>query len=457
MGQVYTVHRGDVMTLVHFEGKTLDNWIGQKCGLCVQSFTTKDIRGYQLSQLQKTIDYVLEKSPFYRKHLQGFQGARFETLEDPKKLPFTTAEDVRNFGLQMLCLSQSEIERVVTLDSSGTTGVPKRMYFTKEDQELTIDFFKQGMSTFTSPGERVLILLPGERPGGIGDLLAKAILQMGAIPIKYGIVHCLPETIESIAAFKPDVIVGIPIQVLGLAKFFERKGKPLPVSFNKILLSTDYVSQAIIEELHRIWGCEVYRYYGMSEMGLGGGIECRDHYGFHLYMGDFLFEIIDPDTGEILPDGQFGEVVFTTLTRKGMPLIRYRTGDLSRFIPQDCSCGSIIPRLENINSRKTGVIELDDFTLTMADLDEILLKLPGVIDFIATFSHKNNMPNLKIEIIEFGPTLEQSLVCEQLGQNKFIKVVQNKGILEVIQEFKIPEDYKPSFGKRTIKKADSRC
>lgn len=452
MVQVFTVFRGDGMIWRQTERKTLDHWISQKSGHCEQSFSMADIRRYQLNQMLKTIAYVMENSPFYRKHLEELQGTRLESLDDFKKLPFTTAEDVRKYGLQMLCLSQSEIERVITLDSSGTTGVPKRMYFTKDDQELTIDFFKQGMSTFTSPGERVLILLPGERPGGIGDLLAKAISRMDAIPIKHGLVHCIPETLEKMAVLEADVVVGTPIQVLALAKYDEYKGKAPPLKVNRILLSTDYVSWAVIREINRIWDCEVYRYYGMTEMGLGGGIECPKHDGFHLYLGDFLFEIIDPDTGEALPAGQYGEVVFTTLTRTGMPFVRYRTGDLSRLIPGTCSCGSIIPRLENIKARKTGVVELEDYAITIADLDEMLLELPGVIDFHVTFSYQDHIPSLQIEIKKFGSSLENGLVIEQLQQNKFIQLLQKKGKLEMMQtEIKSPEQYQPQMRKRTIK------
>lgn len=124
------------------------------------------IAAYQLER-------VRQKSQFYRQHLADAP-AELSALTALAALPFTTAADIRRNPLPLLCVSQSEIARVVTLESSGTTGAPKRLYFTQADQELTLDFFHIGMSTFTKPGDRVLILLSGERPGSVGDLLTQA-------------------------------------------------------------------------------------------------------------------------------------------------------------------------------------------------------------------------------------------------------------------------------------------
>lgn len=440
------------MRILEIGERTLDNWIKEKIG-CTGRLSIQDIKEYQLNKLRQTIDYVSRNSTFYQKHLQGYSGQGLTQLKDLGKLPFTYPQDLRNKSLKMLCVSQSEIERVVTLDSSGTTGDPKRLYFTADDQELTIDFFMQGMSLLTSPGERVLILLPCERPGGIGDLLYKALVRLGAVPIKHGIVKSLPDTLEKLSETRADVLVGIPIQVLSLAKYWKSKGAKPPLNVKRMLLSTDYVSQAIIQEVKKNWGCEVFRYYGMTEMGLGGGIECRRHQGYHLYMGDFLFEIVDPFTGEVLPPGQYGEVVFTTLTRRGMPLIRYRTGDISRFLPEKCPCGSILPRMDNIKARKTGMVRLTENSfITIADLDEILLAIPGVIDFTAVVFDIPGNPSLEIELITLEEPIDMSLVINELCKLEPIR----RGYLkeELKLQLKVAyysEKTPPLTGKRTIK------
>ncbi|NTV64606.1 MAG: phenylacetate--CoA ligase family protein, partial [Oscillochloris sp.] len=134
------------------------------------------------------------------------------------------------------------------------------------------------------------------------------------------------------------------------------------------------------------WGCTAYNHYGMTEMGLGGGVECRARCGYHLREADLLFEIVDLASGAPLPDGEEGEIVFTTLTRAGMPLIRYRTGDAGHILAGPCPCGSRLRRLARVTHRLEGRHSLAGATLTMADLDEALFPLPALVGFSATLS-----------------------------------------------------------------------
>lgn len=431
----------------------MDNWIKEKIGSTAEQLSRQDINEYRLAKLRETLEHALEKSPFYQKHLQYYSKNGLKDLADFKNIPFTYPEDIRDHGLQMLCVSQSEIERVVTLDSSGTTGEPKRLYFTAEDQKLTIDFFMQGMSLLTSPGDKVLILMPGERPGGIGALLSIALERIGAIPVKHGFVTDLRETLEIISRDGINVLVGVPIQVLALAKYYELTGWTKPLALKKMLLSADYVPQATVDYIQRVWGCEVFRYYGMTEMGLGGGIECSKHNGFHLHVADFLLEIIDPATGEVLPEGEYGELVLTTLTRKGMPLIRYRTGDLSRYLPGICPCGSVIPRLENIKARKSGVVHITpDYSFTIADLDESLLPLPGVVDFSATVFKEPGLTVLELEIKSLGEKADLTAVRDRLFLNQAFQLAAKEGKLKVIvKEVHYKDNFSPECRKRVIK------
>jgi phenylacetate-coenzyme A ligase PaaK-like adenylate-forming protein len=154
----------------------------------------------------------------------------------------------------------------------------------------------------------------------------------------------------------------------------------------------------------------------MTEMGLGGGVECQDRYGMHLREADLFFEVINPDTGELVEDGEMGEVVFTTLTRKGMPLIRYRTGDLSRFIQGRCTCGSDIKRLDRINCRLDNILRINDhITLTLAELDNLLFSIEGVINYDAELVRENRsfILNLRVSAVDandhLGKIIEQQL------------------------------------------------
>ncbi len=137
----------------------------------------------------------------------------------------------------------------------------------------------------------------------------------------------------------------------------------------------------------------------MTEMGLGGGVECEARCGYHLREADLYVEIVDPHTDQPVAEDQTGEIVFTTLTRRGMPLIRYRTGDTSRFIPGDCPCGTVLKTMERVTSRASGFISLGrDAFLTMVDLDEALFSLAGVLNFAVTVTREDWQNRLHVDI-----------------------------------------------------------
>lgn len=376
----------------------LEGWIAKHTGVNGTGLSREQIESYQLGKLRETIDWAKARSPFYRERLAGFSGRDVASLEDLKKLPFTTPEDIRCQPLRFLCVSQSEVVRIVTLQTSGTTGDPKRVFFTAEDQERTIDFFHHGMSTLTGPGDRVLILLPGTLPGGVGDLLAQGLERLGAVGIPHGPVGNASQTLDVMARERIETLVGIPTQVLRLAR--ASGGMVAPRS---VLLSTDHVPDALSNEIRRIWGCEVYTHYGMTEMGFGGGVECEATRGYHLREADLYFEIVDPVTGDAVCDGQPGEVVFTTLTRRGMVLIRYRTGDLSRFVPSPCPCGTVLKTLAPVKNRVCSIRPLAQGRfLSMADLDEAIFPVEGVLDFSASITCERGMDQLRLEVQAMG-------------------------------------------------------
>jgi len=335
----------------------LENWIADKIGQRSNGLAENDIRQYQLERLQETIEYVVLKSPFYSRRLRGFSAKDLRTVDDLALLPFTTPRDLRDKGPQFLCVSQSEIERVVTLIDPCANEHPKRLCFTREDLELTIDFFAHGMSSIVKSGQKVLILMPGPKLGSVGDLLARALKRMGVEGIVYGFVKDPLKTIRDIVREKIDCLVGIPIQVLSIAKHSEAKTIAAG-QIKSVLLSPDaclkspYVPAAIVSELQRTWNCSVFNHYGITEMGFGGGVECQARCGFHLREADLYFEIVDSDSGLPMRPGEFGEIILTTLTRKGMPLIRYRTGHLARFLVEPCPCGTVLRRMDKVQDTK---------------------------------------------------------------------------------------------------------
>jgi phenylacetate-CoA ligase len=368
----------------------LEGWMAQQLG--VKHLSREILEAYQLRKLQETISWARQQSPFYRERLADWNEDSLKTLADLSRLPFTSADELRRDSLRFLCVSQGEVSRVVTLQTSGTSGAPKRLYFTPEDQEGIIDFFHHGMSTMTGPGDRVLILVPGGSPGSQGDLLATALQRLGAVGLGHGPVLDPRSTLEVMDRDRPEVLAGLPVPVLALAK--TGRGRAAP---RAVVLSSDHTTNAIRRELQRLWDCEVYTHYGMTEMGLGGGVECQAHNGYHLRELDLYLEIVDSQTGTPVKAGESGEVVFTTLTRRAMPLIRYRTGDLSRFLSEPCPCGTVLRTLEKVTGRIEGV-GLAGTGLTMNDLDEALFPLEGLLDFNAVLSRDGDRDHLHLEI-----------------------------------------------------------
>ena len=293
------------------------------------------LEDYQLGQINETIGYARRNAPFYRRSLASLPDTPLASLSDIGRIPFTTSSELAADTFGFLAVSQDEIAHIVTLRTSGSTGEAKRIFFTEGDLEPTVDFFHHGMSTMVQPGQKVAVLMPCERPDSVGDLLIRGLRRMDVDALPYGPVEDPIDAARAIASFGAHCIVGIPIQALAVA--LAPEGAAMARSgggvLESVLLSTDYVPRAIAGRLEECWGCRVFNHYGMTETGLGGGVECAALEGYHLREADLFFEIVDHETGAPCPDGAVGEVVFTTLTRKGMPLIRYRTGDIARMIP----------------------------------------------------------------------------------------------------------------------------
>lgn len=338
----------------------MDNWIKHKIGRAQEEPLTREaLEVYQLKKLINTVKMAKENSGFYRKHLQDINPDELRGLKDFERLPLMDVNDLSEQELELLCVRQNEISRIVTLETSGSTGMPKRIYFTPEDQELTIDFFHYGMMYIVDESDVVLILMPCKRPGSVGDLLNTALLRLGARTVPYGLLDTELKDLNQIQDIMAQAgvtsIVGVPTQVNELVKaslIDQRRSEKIAAQMRSVLLSAEYVPESVCERIRDAWNCRIFEHYGMTEMGLGGAVSCGKSEGYHPREADIYFEVINPETGQVVPDGEYGELVFTTLTRKGMPFIRYRTGDWSRWLTEPCACGSVLKRLDKVRDRK---------------------------------------------------------------------------------------------------------
>lgn len=360
----------------------LDLWLAERLGIPAEAVTREDISQYQLRALQETLRHARARSRFYSQTLASVPSGFPRTLADMRHIPLTTEQDLVRHGHDFLSVSQSRVARIVTMESSGTAGAPKRIFFTEGDQSLSLEFFAHGVLSLLSPGQRVLVALPVERDGGVGRLLARGIARAGVEPILHGLPIDMDALLQDCRTLQPACIIGFPVHMLSMAHH------PLALraleSLRTIVLCSDSVTPSLRSTLQSLTGAEVFEHYGSTEMGLGGGIDCHVHVGYHLREADLYFEVVSTQTGEVLPDGEVGELVFTALHREAMPLIRYRTGDLSRFLPEPCPCGSRLRRLEYIHNRINGFIVIGNgATLTLPMLDNALYRLPHIRNFQA--------------------------------------------------------------------------
>ena len=341
-----------------------------------------ELRGWLLERLRTLVDHARHGSPFYGRHLAGVRGAELNSLEDFARLPMITPEHLRANPDALLSVSRDEIERVVTLSSSGTTGEPKRIFHTTDDLAATVDFFGWGMANMVEPGGTALVLLPGARPGGVGQLLDEALSRHGSRAVALGELTDAGAAVDRCLAEDASCVVGSPAHVNLLSHAWEARGLPKG-AIRSALLCWDVIPDAVRSSVAERLGCRVFRHWGMIETGLGGAVECAPGSGMHLRETDVYVEIVDPRTGALMPDGEFGDMVVTTPLKLGMPLIRYRTGDVGRILAGECPCGSPLRRLDPLVRRRRDSVPLPSGPLTLRELNEILYSVPGLADFAA--------------------------------------------------------------------------
>lgn len=342
----------------------IDSYIMEKEGM--DRLTRQDIEAMQLEKLNRLLRREQERAGFYRA-----LPSELDSLSQLAELPFTTDEDLAHNAPAMLLCSQGEIQRVLSDATSGTTGAAKRVFYTRGDCENTVDFFAAGLGELVFPGSVTMICMPFSGPYGLGELISQAIEHLGAKPLKQGTLLSYGEYKEALERERPDSFVGMPAQLLSILRWCGRG------SLRRALVSGDACPEALLRKCEDILGTALFPHYGSREMALGGAITCPAHAGMHLRENHVIAEIVDED-GRVLPPGEWGELVVTTIGMEALPLIRYRTGDYTRVLPGPCPCGSQTIRLDKVERRPQGT--------EITALDNALLPMEGLIDFRAESS-----------------------------------------------------------------------
>ncbi len=434
--------------------KSLSQWLNLRMGrpLHSEDVSLEQLQEWQFNQLRKTLGQAATSCPFYANHLQGVTIEEIKNPADLSTLPFTTAEDLRNNPINFLCTSQDDIARAITLSSSGSSGPPKRLFFTAGDLERTTEFFHYGMGPLVDEGETVLALLPDSRPGGVGKLFSESISRLGANTVYPEDPSNIPALVDLLIDSRATCILGPAIHIHALARLWESHGLP-DNQIHSALLCWDVLPEIAIQTISKALGCEIFCHWGMTETCLGGAVECEEGSGMHLREPDFYLEIVDPETGLSVPDGTSGEIIFTTLSRRAMPLIRYKTGDIGKIIPEKCTCGLPMRRLDDVKGRlKSDIILPNSENLSLSELNEIILPFVEVLDFKVSFQH---LPPILEITLDIAPDAKaSSCFFNSIMSHPKIKIITAENDLNInIRVDNHNGSISSGFGKRLITSA----
>ena len=335
---------------------------------------------HQLKGLQWTVRHAYEGSSFYRQRLDdsGLIPEAIQRLDDLERLPFTTADDLRDtYPFPLRAVPFEQIVRIHA--SSGTTGKRKILGYTQKDLDDWIQFFARCYEMAgVTPLDRVQIAVGyGIWTAGMGFQLGCEKVGAMAVPVGPGNVDMHLQFMQDL---RSTVFCSTASMALLMAEEIHRRGIADKISIRKIIYGSERSSRSMRRKISELFGgAELFDITGLTELyGPGTGIECADHDCIH-YWGDvYILEIIDPETLKPLPDGEWGEMVVTTLTKEASPLIRYRTRDITRIIPGDCTCGTVMPRHSRIKGRSDDTIKFRGVNIYPSAIDTILSAIPGL-------------------------------------------------------------------------------
>jgi len=359
-----------------------------------------ELAALQLTRLQKTVRLAYQNVPLYTRKFDevGVHPDDIRALDDVALLPFTTKDDLRvSYPFGMFAVPMDQVARIHT--SSGTTGLPTVVGYTKNDLKMWAGLVARSLrASGVRPGMRVHNAYGyGLFTGGLGAHAGIEALGATAIPMSGGQTN---KQVKMIQDFEPDVIMATPSYLLTITDAMVAAGMdPRSSSLKAGVLGAEPWTNQMRLELEDRLDFDALDIYGLSEvMGPGVGNECIETKdGPHLWEDNFLPEIIDGDSGLVLPDGTQGELVFTSLTKEAFPVIRYRTRDLTRLLPGSARPG--MRRMEKITGRNDDMIILRGVNLFPTQIEEIVLSIPSLSPhFVIELTRPNRMDELTVRI-----------------------------------------------------------
>lgn len=352
----------------------------------------------QFQQIKKQLERLAGSSTFYGKKLQGIDISKIQSQEDFEKLPFSEKSDLRDaYPLGLMAVPEEEIVRIHS--SSGTTGTPVIIPYTAKDvDDWAIQFARCYEMAGITNKDRIQIT-PGYGLWTAGIGFQNGCEKLGAMAIPMGPGNT-DKQIQMMMDMKSTVICATSSYALLLAEEIERRGLKDKICLKKGVIGSERWGEKMRSRIRNELGIELYDIYGLTEVyGPGIGVNCDKQEGIH-YWDDYLYiEIVDPVTGKVLPDGEMGEIVITTLVKEGAPLIRFRTHDLSRIIPGECPCGSPYPRIDIIAGRTDDMLKVKGVNMFPSQIEEVISEVDGASsEYLVEIDHVNGKDLMTLSV-----------------------------------------------------------
>ena len=385
----------------------------------------------QLQQVDKQIQRLLQVNNFYGQKLReaGIKGV--SSVEEFQQLPFSQKQDLRDaYPLGLMAVPEEEVVRIHS--SSGTTGTPVIIPYTAKDVDDWAEMFKRCYEFAGITNRDRIQITPGYGLWTAGIGFQNGAEKLGAMVVPMGPGNTNKQ-IQMMMDMKSTVITATSSYALLLAEEIEKRGIKDKVHLKKGVIGSERWGKKIRDRISSELGIELYDIYGLTEIyGPGIGISCKYDKGMHIWDDYVYLEIIDPKTGENVPDGEFGEIVITTLVKEGAPLIRYRTHDISRIIPGQCPCGSRFPRIDIISGRSDDMIKIKGVNVFPKQIEEVLEGFPELSsEYQIRLSHLDGKDTMRIYVetngsVDFLDMAKRvaTRVKSRIGFTPLVKVVE---------------------------------
>lgn len=373
----------------------------------IETASREEIRDIQTKKLIAQVKYAYEKVPFYKKKFDGIglSPDDIKTLEDIEKVPFTVKDDLRDhYPYGLFATPMNQVVRIHA--SSGTTGKPTVVGYTKNDLETWSECIARFVCMAGGSSEDITQISFGYGlfTGAFGLHYGMEKVGAAVIPMSTGNTE---KQLMIMQDFKPTILVSTPSYALYMSEVAAEKGIDIKNFALRIgMFGAEGHSEEMRRELEQRWNIVVTENYGLSEvMGPGVAGECTEHTGMHINEDHFLLEIIDPETGKHVKEGEKGEVVITPLTKEALPLLRYRTKDISWIMTDPCPCGRTTARLHKIQGRTDDMLIIKGVNVFPSQVEGVLLTIPEIgpqYQLVVTKNGYMDALEVKVELLEAG-------------------------------------------------------